>query len=55
MSQKEKTLAEKIGQLPKELQTQFADRIDGAVMALELLKPESPEQKGEPKKCRRKK
>lgn len=53
MSQKEKTLAEKLGQLPKALQSQFADRIDGAVMALELLKPEEPEQKGEPKKCRR--
>lgn len=37
MSEKEKTMLKKIAQLPPELQDKLADRIDGAVMALDML------------------
>lgn len=37
MSEKEKTILEKMAQLPPELQDKFVDKIDGAVMALDML------------------
>lgn len=38
MSEKEKTMIEKIAKLPPELQNRLCDKIDGAVMALDTLK-----------------
>ena len=35
MSEKEKSMIEKIAKLPPELQDKFADKLDGAAMALE--------------------
>lgn len=37
MSEKEKTILEKMAQLPPELQDKFLDKIDGAIMALDML------------------
>lgn len=37
MSEKEKTILEKMAQLPEELQDKMAAQIDGAVMALDIL------------------
>ncbi len=37
MSEKEKTVIEKMAQLPPELQDKFVDKIDGAIMALDML------------------
>ena len=37
MSEKEKTILEKMAQLPPELQDKMAAQIDGAVMALYIL------------------
>lgn len=37
MSEKEKAMCEKISKLPPELQEKFLDKVDGAVMALDLL------------------
>lgn len=37
MSEKEKTILEKMAQLPAELQDKMAAQIDGAVMALDVL------------------
>lgn len=37
MSEKEKSMCEKISKLPPELQEKFFDKVDGAVMALNLL------------------
>lgn len=37
MSEKEKTILEKMAQLPPELQDKMAAQIDGAVMALDIL------------------
>lgn len=37
MSEKEKAMCAKIAQLPPELQNRLADKLDGAVMALELM------------------
>ncbi len=37
MSEKEKTILEKMAQLPPELQDKMAAQIDGAVMALDML------------------
>lgn len=39
MSKEEKTLYEKLGQLPPALQDRFEDQIDGAAMALAILAP----------------
>lgn len=38
MSEKEKIMIEKIAKLPLELQNRLCDKIDGAVMALDILK-----------------
>lgn len=37
MSEKEKAMYEKISKLPPELQEKFFDKVDGAVMAMNLL------------------
>ena len=37
MSEKEKTILEKMAQLPTELQDKMAAQIDGAVMVLDML------------------
>lgn len=37
MSEKEKTMIEKIAKLPPELQSRFCDKLDGAAMALDTL------------------
>lgn len=37
MSEKEKTILEKMAQLPPELQDKMAAQIDGAVMVLDML------------------
>lgn len=37
MSEKEKVMYEKISKLPPELQEKFFDKVDGAVMAMNLL------------------
>lgn len=37
MSEKEKAMCEKISKLPPELQEKFFDKVDGAVMAMNLL------------------
>lgn len=37
MSEKEKNMLDKIAQLPPELQDRIADKLDGAVMALDAL------------------
>lgn len=37
MSEKEKSMIEKIAKLPSELQDKFADKLDGAAMALDVL------------------
>ena len=37
MSEKEKSMIEKIAKLPPELQDKFADKLDGAAMALDVL------------------
>ena len=37
MSEKEKAMCEKIAKLPPELQEKFFDKVDGAVMAMNLL------------------
>lgn len=37
MSEKEKTMIEKIAKLPPELQDKFCDKLDGAVMAMDIL------------------
>ena len=36
-SEKEKSMIEKIAKLPPELQDKFADKLDGAAMALDVL------------------
>lgn len=38
MSEKEKSMCEKIASLPPSLQEKILDKVDGAAMALELLK-----------------
>lgn len=47
MSEKEKSMIEKIAKLPPELQDKFCDKLDGAVMALDMLgaKPEHEDKK----------
>ncbi len=40
MSEKEKTMCEKIANLPLALQEKILDKVDGAAMALELLRDE---------------
>lgn len=37
MSEKEKVMLEKIAKLPPKLLDKFADKVDGAVMALDVL------------------
>ena len=37
MSEKEKSMIEKIAKLPPELQDKFADKLDGAAMARDVL------------------
>lgn len=37
MSDKEKEMVQKISELPDRLQDKFLDRLDGAVMALDVL------------------
>lgn len=37
MSEKEKTILDKIAKLPPELQDRLVDKLDGAVMALDVL------------------
>lgn len=44
MSEKEKSMIEKIAKLPPELQDKFCDKLDGAVMALDMLGVKPPEQ-----------
>ena len=39
MSEKEKAMLEKLAALPEPLQDRFLDRIQGATMALDMLKP----------------
>lgn len=47
MSEKEKAMLEKLAALPEPLQDRFLDRIQGATMALDMLKPPLPkEQEG---------
>lgn len=43
MSEKERSMLEKIACLPAELQDKFADQIDGAATAVEVLKATKPE------------
>lgn len=47
MSEKEKVMLEKIAKLPPKLLNRFADKVDGAVMALDVLEAtkEQEEQK----------
>ncbi len=45
MSEKEKTILEKMAQLPEELQDKMAAQIDGAVMALDILGKGDKEEK----------
>lgn len=47
MSDKEKTLVEKIRELPTALQEKFGDRVDGAIMAMEALALAAGEKKNE--------
>lgn len=49
MSKEEKTLYEKLGQLPPALQDRFEDQIDGAAMALAILAPSEDREKEEAK------
>ena len=37
VSEKQKALAEKIAALPEKLQDKFTDKVDGAIMALDLM------------------
>ena len=37
MSEKEKVMVEKISKLPSALQDKFCDKLDGAIMALDVL------------------
>lgn len=46
MSEKEKTILEKMAQLPPELQDKLVDKIDGAVMVLDMLE-QSKKKEGE--------
>mgnify|MGYP007104056455 CR=1 FL=1 len=46
MSEKEKKIAEGISKLPDELKDRFLDKIEGAVMALDLTKPEEKKEDG---------
>lgn len=43
MSEKEKSLSEKVAQLPADLQDKFVDQITGAVMAIELMESNKEE------------
>lgn len=47
MSKEEKTLYEKLGQLPPALQDRFEDQIDGAAMALAILAPQNQEKEAD--------
>lgn len=46
MSEKQKALAEKIAALPEKLQDKFTDKVDGAIMALDLMAQEAETEKG---------
>ena len=46
MSEKEKKIAENISKLPEPLKDRFLDKIEGAVMALDLTKPEEKKEDG---------
>ena len=46
MSEKEKKIAENISKLPEPLKDRFLDKIEGAVMALDLTKPEEKKEAG---------
>lgn len=51
MSEKEKAMIENIAKLPPELQDKFADKIEGAAMALDILgkpQPMNEEKANEP-------
>lgn len=45
MSKEEKTMYEKLSQLPPALQDRFEDQIDGAAMALAILAPSEENKK----------
>lgn len=47
MSEKEKKMIEKIAKLPPELQDKFADKLDGAVMALDMLDRQKKKEEAE--------
>ena len=49
MSEKEKQMLEKISKLPAALQEKFVDRLQGAVMALDVLDAAQNEEKQKPK------
>lgn len=46
MSEKEKKIAENISKLPEPLKDRFLDKIEGAVMALDLTTPEKKKEDG---------
>lgn len=49
MSEKEKTITEKIAKLPAELQNTFVAQLDGAIMALDTMQAEKPAPDGDEK------
>lgn len=49
MSEKEKTMIEKIAKLPAELQNTFVAQLDGAIMALDTMQAEKPTSDGDKK------
>ena len=44
MSEKEKKIVEGIAKLPDQMKERFLDKIEGAVMALDMLAPQKGEQ-----------